>query len=143
MSIDEWAKKVAADIALGTDERAPADAAIFAHLGEFEDLARRTRLKIPAFARALTRAGLTLRSGEPYSAATLRAQIHRARTRRKEENRSEDSVKPPRVEQDRPGSSTVLNIPAGPTSSPSMNLTALERMQRSRPKRPTLGQSED
>lgn len=52
MSIDEWAKKVAHDIAQDADERAPADAAILAHPYEFEERARRTRLKMPAFARA-------------------------------------------------------------------------------------------
>ena len=64
-------------------ERAPVDAVLIDFLDEFEDIARHTKLKIPAFARALTAAGLTLASGAPYDSATLRTQISRARLKRR------------------------------------------------------------
>lgn len=153
MSIDEWARKVAADIALVTEERAPADAAILAHLDEFEDVARRTRLKIPAFARALTRAGLTLRSGKPYSAATLRSQIHRARARRERAIPAEASgSRSPHTTEPKPDilDNVASSAPAAATRAsseitpkPPVSLSMLEKVRQSRPIRPKLGSSED
>lgn len=105
MNIDEWAMAIAADLLLTTDERAPMDVILLAHIDEFEDLARTTRLKIPAFARALTRAGVTLRSGQPYSAETLRAQINRARGRHRLAN---DSAPPTMVINDRAATRTPM-----------------------------------
>lgn len=83
MSIERWARKVVAAVLIEPHERAPVDAVLVDFLDEFEYLARHTKLKIPAFARALTAAGLTLASGAPYDSATLRAQISRARSRRR------------------------------------------------------------
>src|SRR5258708_32005333 len=82
MSVETWARKVVAAVLIEPGERAPIDAVLVDFLDEFEDLARITKLKIPAFARALTAAGLTLASGAPYESATLRTQISRARTKR-------------------------------------------------------------
>lgn len=82
MSVETWARKVTAAVLIVPGERAPVDAVMVDFLDELEDLMRSTRLKIPAFARALTAAGLTLASGEPYDAATLRTQINRARAKR-------------------------------------------------------------
>jgi hypothetical protein len=82
MSVEAWAKKVAAAVLVEPGERAPMDAVLIEFLDEFEGLARATKLKIPAFARALTAAGLTLASGAPYDSATLRTQISRARIKR-------------------------------------------------------------
>ena len=64
-------------------ERAPVDTVLVDYLDEFEELAQVTRLKIPAFARALTAAGLSLTSGLAYDGATLRTQINRARAKRR------------------------------------------------------------
>lgn len=83
MSVERWARKVAAAVLIEPGERAPVDAVLIDFLDEFEDLARHTKLKIPAFARALTAAGLTLASGAPYDSATLRTQISRARSKRR------------------------------------------------------------
>jgi hypothetical protein len=82
MSVETWARKVVAAVLIEPGERAPVDGVLVDFLDEFEDLARTTKLKIPAFARALTAAGLTLASGAPYDSATLRTQISRARTKR-------------------------------------------------------------
>lgn len=82
MTIDHWAQRISAEVTIAGDERPPMDTVILAHVDELDELMRSTRLKIPAFARALTRAGVTLKSGKPYSAETLRAQISRARTKR-------------------------------------------------------------
>jgi hypothetical protein len=83
MSVERWARNVVAAVLIEPGERAPVDAVLIDFLDEFEDLARHTRLKIPAFARALTAAGLTLASGAPYDSATLRTQISRARSKRR------------------------------------------------------------
>lgn len=87
MSVERWARKVVAAVLIEPGERAPVDAVLIDFLDEFEDLARSTKLKIPAFARALTSAGLTLASGGPYDSATLRTQINRARLKRRAQRR--------------------------------------------------------
>jgi hypothetical protein len=89
MTIERWAQKVAMAVLILPGERAPVDSVLVDHLDEFEELARVTRLKIPAFARALAAAGLTLSSGRPYDGATLRTQINRARAKRSQRDKDE------------------------------------------------------
>ncbi|MDI2076153.1 hypothetical protein [Bradyrhizobium sp. Mp27] len=112
MSVERWARKVVAAVLIEPGERAPVDAVLVDFLDEFEDLARRTKLKIPAFARALTAAGLTLASGAPYDSATLRTQLSRARSKR-------------RTQQARPEDRTLLA--STPTVVPSERLRSPER----------------
>lgn len=112
MSVERWARKVVAAVLIEPGERAPVDAVLIDFLDEFEDLARHTKLKIPAFARALTAAGLTLASGAPYDSATLRTQISRARTKR-------------RAQQTRPEDRTI--VASTPTVVPSKQIRSPER----------------
>jgi hypothetical protein len=96
MTIEAWAQKVAKAVMILPGERAPVDTVLVDHLDEFEELARTTRLKIPAFARALTAAGLNLASGSAYDGATLRTQINRARSKRRSQLGKDDSLPAPR-----------------------------------------------
>lgn len=152
MNIDEWARKISTEVDVAGDERAPVDIVMLAHLDEFEEIARATRLKIPAFARALTRAGLTLRSGKPYSAETLRAQINRARAKRKLVPASDasSSLAPSRIKE-RPILATVATSPAvlRPVEAdrheapPGKNANILEKLDRLKPRRPKALGSEE
>lgn len=96
MSIQQWAQKIAAAVMIEPGERAAVDAVLRDHLDEFEQLLRATKLKIPAFARALTVAGLTLESGRPYDSHTLRTQINRARLRCRQQKRDEPLERSPK-----------------------------------------------
>jgi hypothetical protein len=146
MTVEQWAQKVATAVLVLPGERAPVDMVLVDHLDEFEELARVTRLKIPAFARALTAAGLSLTSGLPYDAATLRTQINRARAKRSL-RRSKDDTRFPALEtivKSPPTSTTTRPIrpPARSTrGSPAQlpakgeNESILARLERSKPRR--------
>jgi hypothetical protein len=144
MNIDHWAQRIAAEFSIAGDERPPMDAVLLAHMDEFDELMRSTRLKIPAFARALTRAGVTLKSGKPYSAETLRAQVNRARARR-----AREATATPRTVTVRPDPSISQalaantpepappSVPGGPNMPPRANGDVLSKLGRLRPKRLT------
>lgn len=142
MNIDRWAGRIAAELSIAGDERPPMDAVLLAHMDEFEELTRATRLKIPAFARALARAGVVLKSGKPYSAETLRAQINRARTRRALETghtpRVVTALGDPAIVRS-PGASAPdamrPTAPNGPGKTPSGNEDILSKLDRLRPRR--------
>lgn len=145
MSIETWAKKVVKAVLVVPGERAPMDAVLGDHLQEYEELVRVTRLKIPAFVRGLNAAGLTLASGAPYDAATLRAQISRARARRAQELDQGAGERTRRTISQNPvrESDTIVqeNVPRplqnknGGASTIGQAETLLERLNSSRPRR--------
>lgn len=143
MSVNDWAKKVAAAVLVAPGERAPIDAVLVDFIDDFEVLAHSTRLKIPAFARALTAAGLTLASGAPYDSATLRTQINRARAKRrmvasKEGTSSASSQKPAAAGENNRQSMRVQparDTPASSTHTSAGSLSVLKRLERSKPKK--------
>lgn len=146
MSIETWAKKVAAAVMVAPGERAPVDAVLVDHLDEFETLSRSTKLRIPAFARALTAAGLTLASGTAYDSATLRTQINRARAKSRSVDVAEQPDSPiakqSRTVMARPGPATSLHRPRldrqddAPKKNPAADgLSVLTKLARSKPKR--------
>lgn len=142
MSIDSWVQRIAAEISMTGDERPPMDAVLLAHMDEFDELMRSTRLKIPAFARALTRAGVTLKSGKPYSAETLRAQVNRARARRAPEAAATPrtvTVPPDPSTSQAPAANTPetapTSVPSGPNMPPGVKGDVLSKLGRLRPKR--------
>jgi len=144
VTIDAWAKKVAEAVLILPGERVPVDLVLVDYLDEFEELARVTRLKIPAFARALTAAGLTLTSGLAYDGATLRTQINRARTKRRFQPNKDGPRRTVMV-----ASSHQASIPKKPVRPPARSTRAstvqttaktenesiLARLERSKPRR--------
>jgi hypothetical protein len=83
LTIQQWAQNIAAAVNVEPGERPSVDTILLDNLDEFESLLNATKLKIPAFARALTLAGLSSTSGRPYSGNTLRTQINRARAKKR------------------------------------------------------------
>ena len=143
MTIDAWAKKVAKAVLVLPGERAPMDVVLVDYLDEFEELAQVTRLKIPAFARALTNAGLTLTSGLAYDGATLRTQINRARAKRRSEPDKEEprrtaigisSHQTSMPKPIRPPNRSTRGDPP-PVTAKDENESILARLERSKPRR--------
>jgi hypothetical protein len=145
MTIETWAKKVAKAVLVLPGERAPVDTVLVDYLDEFEELAQVTRLKIPAFARALTAAGLSLTSGLAYDGATLRTQINRARAKRRSQPHKDEtrivavgnsSPAIPTPENPlRPSTRNARNDSPSRHPAKSENESILARLERSKPRR--------
>jgi hypothetical protein len=82
MLIKTWAEKVAQAMHVVPGERPSFANVLVDFIDEYDVLAAKTKLSVPAFARALTRAGLTSASGGECDPNALRMQIKRARERR-------------------------------------------------------------
>jgi hypothetical protein len=78
--IDQWARKFAADLIIGTD-RVPFDRVVRRHLDDINKL-RSTGLTWASLAAALERAGALRSGGRPYSPDQLRADVSRLKRRK-------------------------------------------------------------
>ena len=142
MSIETWAEKVARAMSVVPGERPSFAAVLVDFIDEYDALAAKTKLSVPAFARALTRAGLTSASGDECDPDALRMQIRRARERRatmrgtKAEQFalvSPPVAKPVGLETGAPARGPNRPAAAGHGGTPRADLSILKQLERSKP----------
>jgi hypothetical protein len=142
MSIEAWAKKVTQAMHVLPGERPPFAAVLVDFIDEFDELQAKTKMSIPVFARALTRAGLTSASGGDCDPNVLRMQIKRARERRA-------TIRPAEARQSAAGSAPVVKsvdletiipvhrLPQLPAANhrgePHADLSVLKQLEQSKP----------
>lgn len=153
MSIETWAEKVAQAMHVVPGERPSFTNVLVDFIDEYDALAAKTKLSVPAFARALTRAGLTSASGDECDPDALRIQIKRARERRAtmrsaEAEQSELVLPPVAAKHVGPGTVAPARRPprpaaAGRGGTAHADSPVLKQLERSKPKRSRLLDAEE
>jgi hypothetical protein len=145
MSVATWANKVAEAMRVMPPERPSFAAVLVEFIDEYDELAAKTKLKIPVFARALTTAGLTSASGGPCDPDALRMQIKRARGRRlalrtatEQNSASVSRWSPAPSKASSPGAPSLHTQAPRPSSNVDRKLavpSVLKQLQQSKPKK--------
>jgi hypothetical protein len=148
MSIETWAEQVAQAMYVVPGERPSFANVLVDFIDEYDVLAAKTKLSVPAFARALTRAGLTSASGGECDPSALRMQIKRARERRATMRAAESeqsalvlppaAAKPVGLETVAPARRLPRPAAAGHGGTARADLSVLKQLERSKPKRSRL-----